>query len=503
MTASRGPAWLRRLRRTPAYRAFRSTAPAVALVLDIGIRVIALIGVPVNRRPQTALAWLAVIFAQPFIGTALFAVFGTTKLPKNRRAKQHEINHLILDATKGDERVSHDDPWPDFLESTAELNRTLGAMPLVGGNTAALHVDYAESIAAMTEAVHAAEHWVHVEFYIISWDTTTERFFDAMAGAVSRGVTVRVLLDHIASLRAPRYRRTIRRLKEIGVEWHLMLPVQPWRGHYQRPDLRNHRKLVVVDGAVAFTGSQNMIDRSYNTSGNIRRGLRWKDVMVEFHGPIVGGINALFVTDWFSETDQLIDEEIGVDVQASGDHDLNAQVVPSGPGFDGENNLRLFDALLYSANERVIVTSPYFVPDDSMLFAITTAAQRGLDVQLFCSEVADQPVVYHAQRSYYEALLRAGVRIWLYPSPTVLHAKHVTIDDDIAVIGSSNMDMRSFSLNLEISVMVHGRRFVSDLREVEEGYRRESRELRLEDWLGRPVPSQVLDNLARLTSTVQ
>jgi cardiolipin synthase len=138
-----------------------------------------------------------------------------------------------------------------------------------------------------------------------------------------------------------------------------------------------------------------------------------------------------------------------------------------------------------------------------MLYAVTTAAQRGLDVQLFVSEIGDQPVVYHAQRSYYEALLRAGVRIFLYRSPTVLHAKHITIDDEVAVVGSSNMDMRSFSLNLEISIMIRGRRFVRQLREVEQEYRDASRELLLDEWLTRPFRSKVLDNVARLTSAVQ
>jgi cardiolipin synthase len=182
---------------------------------------------------------------------------------------------------------------------------------------------------------------------------------------------------------------------------------------------------------------------------------------------------------------------------------LDAQVVPSGPGFDGENNLRLFNSLLYLAQERIIITSPYFVPDESMLYAITTAAQSGIDVQLFVSEIGDQPVVYHAQRSYYEELLRAGVRIWLYKAPTVLHSKFFTIDDEVAVIGSSNMDMRSFSLNLEISVMIHGKSFVDDLRKIEQEYRDTSRELFLDDWMKRPRAAAVLDNVARLTAAVQ
>ena len=475
----------------------------IAIVVDVTVRVVALIVVPINRRPQTAAAWLLAIFLIPYVGFLLFLMLGSTKLPKHRREKQLEINKYIIETTDGMEDVSVDPPWPDWLEPIVELNRTLGAMPLVGGNSATLYPDYDASLEAMTKAVHDAKRFVHAEFYILSLDATTKPFFDALEAAVQRGVTVRVLLDHIASVRSPGYRRTLRALTRIGARWQLMLPVQPWRGRYQRPDLRNHRKLLVIDGIRAFTGSQNMIDSSYDKPGNIKRGLQWKDVMVRFDGPIVAGINALFVTDWYSETDELLLRETPPVGDAEQRQGLDAQVVPSGPGFDGENNLRLFNALLYNAQERIIVTSPYFVPDDSMLYAITTAAQRGLDVQLFVSEVADQPAVYHAQRSYYEALLRAGVRIWLYPAPTVLHAKHFTIDEDVAVIGSSNMDMRSFSLNLEISIMVRGGTFITALREIEDSYREVSRELSLDEWLERPFRSKVLDNLARLSSVVQ
>ncbi|CAN5191580.1 cardiolipin synthase [soil metagenome] len=473
------------------------------LVADIIIRIIAVVVVPQNRKPQTAAAWLLAIFLIPYAGVILFLLLGNTRLPKRRREKQQEINQYIRDTTDGDDRVQRDETFPAWLEPIVEQNRTLGSMPLVGGNTAKLYTEYGESIAAMTAAVGEAKRTIHAEFYIIAFDKTTTPFFNALEAAVQRGVKVRVLLDHIASLRSPGYHRTIRKLKRIGVEWHLMLPVQPLRGKWQRPDLRNHRKILVIDRRVAFTGSQNMVDRSYNKRGNIRRGLKWKDLMVRFDGPIVAGINALFVTDWYSETNELLLRESVEIPDAKGATLIDAQVVPSGPGFDLENNLRLFDSLVYSAQQRVIITSPYFVPDDSMLYAITNAAYRGLDVQLFCSAVADQPVVFHAQRSYYEALLRAGVRIWLYESPTVLHAKHFTIDDEVAVIGSSNMDMRSFSLNFEISVMVRSTEIVSELRDIEQTYRAQSTELSLEEWLKRPLRSKVLDNTARLTAAVQ
>jgi cardiolipin synthase len=473
------------------------------LVVDVAIRVIAIITVPINRRPQTATAWLLAIFFVPYLGFLLFLLFGSTKLPRKRRERQSAINTYILETTAGTERVRRDAAGPPWLPPIVELNRTLGAMPLVGGNTATLSASYDDTILELAEAVDRAQRYVHVEFYILSLDPTSAPFFDALERAHRRGVTVRVLLDHIASRQYPGYRRTVKRLNQMGVQWRLMLPVQPLRGKWQRPDLRNHRKLLVLDGQVAYTGSQNMIDSSYDRLRNRRRSLRWKDLMVRFEGPIVAGINALFVTDWYSETDELLLREADPGWVREGPDTIDCQVVPSGPGFEGENNLRLFNALLYSAQERIIISSPYFVPDESMLYAITTAAQRGLDVQLFVSEIGDQPIVYHAQRSYYEALLRAGVRIWLYPAPVVLHAKHLTIDDEVAVIGSSNMDMRSFSLNLEISVMVRGQSFVRSLREVEDGYRQASRELALDEWLGRPFRMAVLDNAARLTAALQ
>ncbi|HEY1530618.1 MAG TPA: cardiolipin synthase [Galbitalea sp.] len=475
----------------------------VAIVVDFAVRVLSIIFVPRNRRPQTATAWLLAIFFLPYIGILLFWLIGSRYLPKKRREKQYEINSYILETTEGMDLVRQDKTWPNWLPSVVALNRTLGAMPMVGGNRATLHDDYDESLIAMTNALRTARRYVHAEFYILNLDKTSRPFFDELAAAIQRGVTVRVLIDHIACLRSTNYRGTIRRLTEMGADWHLMLPIQPFKGKFQRPDLRNHRKILIIDGEVGFTGSQNVIDASYDKRSNLRRGLRWKDLMVRFEGPIVAGINALFVTDWYSETDELLVREVeNISVDRSSEL-LDAQVVPSGPGFDGENNLRLFNSLIYSAKKQVIITTPYFVPDESMLYAITTAAQSGIEVQLFVSEIGDQAITYHAQRSYYEELLRAGVRIWQYQSPTILHAKHITIDDQVAVIGSSNMDMRSFSLDLEITVMVKGSQFVQSLRRVEDSYRMRSRELTLTEWMRRPTRSKVLDNIARLTAAVQ
>jgi cardiolipin synthase len=485
------------------WRAILKTLPTVLAVVNIVIRVAALVTIPRDRRPTSAMAWLVTVFALPIPGALAFLLFGSTKLPQERRDKQSEINSFIVDTTDGLDLVRKDETWPKWFESVVELNKTLGAMPLVGGNAAELLPDYAPSIAAMTRAVEKAERYVHVEFYIFTRDDTTRAFFDALKAAHDRGVIVRVLYDHWATILNPQGRPTRRWLRESGIPFKEMLPFKPFRSAWRRPDLRNHRKVLVIDGTVGFMGSQNMIDPSYNKKGNIKRGLQWKDLMVRLQGPIVAGVNAIFITDWYAETGELLTRETDPVHEIPVDSALDCQVVPSGPGFDKENNLRLFNALVYSAQRRLVVVSPYFVPDDSMLYAITTAAERGVEVQLFACEVADQVMVYHAQRSYYETLLDAGVRIFLYEKPVVLHAKHFTVDEEVAVVGSSNMDMRSFSLNFEVSLMVRGRAFVDRLRAVEDDYRAHSREITLEEWRARPVQSQVLDNAARLTATVQ
>ncbi|OZB85034.1 cardiolipin synthase [Microbacterium sp. 13-71-7] len=475
---------------------------AFAVLVDLTIRVIAIIVVPRNRRPTAATAWLLAIYFIPYVGVLLFLLIGNPRLPRARRKKQDLINETIAEVTKDLHLGVSDIQMPESLASLVRMNQRLGALPLFGDNGAHLISEYQVSLDAMADAIREATEFVHVEFYILQSDDSTDNFFRALEEVAARGVPVRVLLDHWANRWKPRYKQTIARLDAMGADWHLMLPVQPLKGRTQRPDLRNHRKLLVVDNEVAFLGSQNVTDSTYNLPKNIKRGLHWVDLMVRVDGPVVGSVNAVFLSDWYSETDD-VPESVAFAPTESGSGDLDCQIVPSGPGFEAENNLRLFLGLLYAAKRKIMIVSPYFVPDEALLLAVSTACDRGLQVELFVSEEGDQAIVYHAQRSYYEALLRAGVRIWMYRKPYILHTKSLTIDDDIAVIGSSNMDMRSFGLNLEISMLVRGEEFVRELREVEDRYRSLSRELTLEEWMQQPLRSTVLDNLARLTSSLQ
>jgi cardiolipin synthase len=475
----------------------------LVFVFDVIVRIAAVIIVPRNRRPTAAMAWLLAIYFIPFVGVVLFLLIGTPRLPRKRRRKQRAINDYIEDTSASLDFGTTQPGAPDWFTSVVTLNRNLGAMPLSGDNDARLISDYQTSLDEMGDAIRQAKRYVHVEFYILQTDASTDGFFRALEEVAARGVTVRVLMDHWANRGKPFYKKTLRRLDAMGAQWHLMLPVQPFKGKYQRPDLRNHRKLLVIDGDVAYMGSQNVTDSTYNLRTNIRRGLHWVDLMARLEGPVVASVNAVFLSDWYSETDEILSGEVDVFDMTEATGSLDCQIVPSGPGFEFENNLRLFLGLLYAAQRRIVLISPYFVPDESMLLAITTACHRGVDVELFVSEQGDQTMVYHAQRSYYEALLRAGVKIWMYRKPYILHTKAFTIDEEVAVIGSSNMDMRSFGLNMEISMLVRGVGFVEQMREVQAKYRSLSRELTLEEWQKQPLRSTVLDNLARLTSALQ
>ncbi|MGZ0712361.1 cardiolipin synthase (plasmid) [Coraliomargarita sp. W4R53] len=475
-----------------------------AVLLHVMISIIALIVLPKHRKPTAAMAWLLLIFLVPYFGILVYLLIGSIRLPKSRRDAQSRIDAIIAERVAAAGVEVDDSEWPAHFRSVVEQNRNLTQLPVQENNSAEFFGDYEQSIIEMAKAMGFAERYIHVEFFIVSFDKTTAPFFAAMEAAVARGVSVRLLADHVSSKRAANSTETFAELDRIGVKWEWLLPVMPFKGKYQRPDLRNHRKLVVVDGTLAFMGSQNLIDRTYNSPKNIKRGLKWQELIARFEGPVVASIDAIFLTDWYIETGDLLENEqvAAALVPRPENADLICQLVPSGPGYATENNLRLFLSLIHSASERVIVTSPYFVPDEAMVYAITTACQRGLEVQLFVSEIGDQGLVYHAQRSYYETLLEAGVRIFLYPGPFILHSKHLSIDDDVAVIGSSNMDIRSFSLNMEISMMVKGESFVAGMREVEQGYRDISRELTLEEWRAEPAKSTFLDGLARLSSAV-
>ncbi|WP_346846245.1 cardiolipin synthase [uncultured Rothia sp.] len=476
-------------------------------ILDFIVRIVAICWLPYNRKPVVALGWLMAIFLIPYVGFIAFLIFGSSNLPRQRRARQRVMNELMRDRIDKDDQ---DEAHPilgshvelsEEAKVAARLNYRLGALPLVGGNEFLLHTDSHEAMLHMAREIDKAEKYVHFEFYITAYSGASVPLWDALFRAHDRGVNVKILIDQIGSRKYPNFKTLRRMLKEKNMNWHLMLPLNLFKREWQRPDLRNHRKVLVIDGRIAYSGSQNAIDACYDLKKNEKKGLLWKDLTYSCTGPIVDELNAVFISDWYSETNELVLSEINSDIQSVNDGQL-AQIVPSGPGFETENNLRLINYLINNAEERIVICSPYFVPESTLLQALTSVAISGIDVELIVCEKGDQFLPNMAQRSYYEELLKCGVKIRQYPSPTVLHSKYMIIDDSYTFIGSSNMDPRSFALNMEVSTYIVDKAMVRELDVISDDYISKCKTLNYDEWVNRSSRIKVVENICRLWSSL-
>jgi cardiolipin synthase len=454
------------------------------------IRLWAIWAVPRRRSPNAARAWLLLILVAPIVGAALYAVFGRAYLPAIRKKRQEEADRIIADSPALARSPAVAEVAP-ALAATAQLVHRLGRFPVVGENRVELLDVYEDSIGRLVADVEAARESVHLMFYILEPDATGRRVADAVIRAARRGVSCRVMMDGLAS--RPGLQELAPPLREAGVEVVSLLSPGPRR---TRRDLRNHRKIAVLDGQIGYTGSQNLVE-AYGYKG---RGLTYEELVVRLEGPVVWQLQAVLLTDRFLDTGRKPEGGRHYPVLPSGGT-VKAQVLPSGPTYETENNERAFVQMLYGARERIVVTTPYFVPDRPFVDAMQAAAIRGLDVHLVTPMQADQWLVRLAQESYYSELLAAGVKIHLY-RPRFLHAKHISVDGDVCAIGSSNLDMRSFALNEEEMVFFYDRDVVAGLARVQDRYFRDSTLLEPDGWAARSPLRRTGQQLARLVDSV-
>jgi len=471
------------------------------LAFEWVLRIFMFFIVPKNRKPSSSTAWLMLIMIEPILGSLIFSVFGSPTLPRHRRNYYKHADELIAKELKGLNEVYagaevKDDEISATEEKFVKLNRNLGGFPIYNGNKVDFFDDYDKTIQVLIKDIDAAKERILFEYFILALDKTSEPIFEALERAHSRGVHVYVLFDALACRVYPNYRKMKKRLNKSGIQWRAMLPLQITPGKkFTRPDLRNHRKIVVIDGKIGFTGSQNIIQKNYHRKDE----LYYEELVARIEGPTVWQLSAVFRSDWYSETQEFLPALTLPKTTGT----AKAQVLPSGPSYVESSNLKLYTALIHGAHNKIVIITPYFVPDDALMTALTSAAQRGVEVTMINSEIIDKIFVGHAQRSYYEELLRVGVKLYLYKKPVFLHTKHLTVDDSIAVIGSSNLDMRSFELDLEVSMVLYDKQSVKKLRQIEQRIISGSKKVTETAWRKRTLKHKLLDNVARLTASLQ
>jgi len=446
-----------------------------------------------RRGPTSALAWLVVIFAQPMIGVVIYLLVGGNRLGR-RRARLHEqvVNAMQTVERLGIATTHKTRPAiPAAQQPLVNLAMNMAGSPILGGNAVEIIADTRAFIDRLVADIDRAKHNVHLLFYIFRDDGTGRQVAEALARAERRGVQCRVLYDAAGS------RRLIGELGAFfdgnGIDHHAVLPVNPVRRRLERLDLRNHRKIAVIDGTVAYAGSQNIVDDNYG-----HKDLAWRDMMLRVVGPATLHLQLVFLEDWYFATDRMLDGASVLPPPAT-PGEVPVQVVPSGPTYPTETYQHLVVEAIHNVHHRLILTTPYFIPDEASLLALKLAVMRGARVDVVVPERIDHPLVAAASRSYYEELLEAGVRVHRF-TEGLLHAKTITVDDSFAMVGSANFDIRSFHLNFEINLLLYGSEVTAQLRFMQQHYIDGSYQLDPVAWSTRPRHRVMLEDAARLLS---
>ena len=500
----------------------------LALYLALAIELAALSLVPLvflrRKEPSSTAAWILALVFLPGVGAFLFLMFGRerVRLPVQWKRDADRALAMALAVRQRSANVLLTPP-PSVRPVLADVDRDLfrvataltGAEPSEG-NSVELLVDGEETYRALGEAIDRARRRVWAEYYLVRGDATADWFRDRLVAAARRGVEVKLLVDGYGSFWLKQ--RWLSSLRKAGVEVVFFLPAR--LVFLQPMNLRNHRKIVVVDGEVAFTGGINIGDEYRGLLGP------WRDTHLALRGPSVAPLEAIFVQDWHFATrrdpsshaeahraagEALGEGEAGGEAEAQAaldvvaarpDGDAHVAIIRSGPDVTGparEAIHRVFFSAITLAQRRVLITTPYFIPDRSMLIALQAAALRGVDVRLLFPSRSNHRVVFQAGRSFYEDLLEAGVGIHEY-GPGMIHAKTMVVDGRVALVGSANMDMRSFRLNFEVHTVIGGGTTAARLERCFQDDLRLSRRIDLDEFRRRSRLARLGEGAARLLS---
>ena len=450
-----------------------------------------------HREPASRVAWVAVIAALPGLGMLIYLLLGETNIGRKRVSRKREVlDSLPLPSIEDDYRFTPS--ASDHCAPLFQLGESVNGFKPVGGNSAELMQDSNSGIDAMVADMDAARDHIHLIFYIWLEDNNGLKVVEALKRAAARGVACRAMADGLGSL-SMILSRCWKEMEKAGVHVAVALPIgNPLlRPFYGRIDLRNHRKIVVIDDSITYCGSQNCADPEFRVKPKFAP---WVDALMRFEGPIARQNQFIFIGDWMTYVDEDIRNLLEVPITTGG-AGFPAQVIATGPTIRNSAMPEVFETLMFSAREKLLITTPYYVPDESMQGAICAAARRGIETTIIFPARNDSWQVAAASHSYYAELLEAGVNIYEF-NGGLLHTKSVTVDDDITLIGSANMDRRSFDLNYENNILFCDTRLTAIMRDRQEAYLAASDPVHLSDVENWSMPRRFWNNLMGMLGPV-
>jgi cardiolipin synthase len=449
-----------------------------------------------HREPTSRIAWIAVVSVLPLLGLVAYLVLGEVRLGRWRRERLLRARAAL---PRHREHEQHDQAvapsaLPERIRPLFTLGHTINGFRPHSGNRALLLPGPDEAIDALVADIDAARGHVHLLFYIWLPDNNGLKVVAALKRAAARGVACRALADDLGSrllIRSEHWRA----MEAAGVRLARALPRRPF---LSRMDLRNHRKIAVIDHHITYCGSQNCADPAFAIKAKYAP---WVDVMARFEGPVARQNQYLFLSDWSAHVDEELGQLLQHPLPPPNDATLVAQAIGTGPTTRALAMPEVFETLIYAARRELVITTPYFVPNESLLIALCNCARRGVETTMVFPARNDSRVVAAASRSYYADLLAAGVRIFEYAGG-LLHAKTLTLDGEVTLIGSANLDRRSFDLNFENNVLLWDEAFSRTVRARQESYLARSRALTAAEVAAWPWTRRLWNNAVAMLGPV-
>lgn len=446
-----------------------------------------------NRNPLKTLPWILVLVLAPGAGLAIYFFFGQN-LSKRRIISRRTRKRITTRLEENDAAGGTGIP-PQRLPLARLLSQTALAVPLYGSRLTP-YVDGKTKMDALLEAIAGARHHIHIQYYIFSDDETGRRLRDALTAKAREGVEVRILYDDVGCTGVKK--AFFEGMRTDGIEAYSFLHVKFPR-FTSKVNYRNHRKIGVIDGRIGFIGGMNVADRYVLgiERGNGKRE-RWRDTHFRIEGSGVAGLQASFLSDWSATTKQAVGGPAYFPAPERLTDNV-MQIVPSGPLGKWRTLLQAVEYAVSRAAQRVWIETPYYLPSETLNAALQEAALAGIDVRLMLPERSDSRVVDLASHSYLDDMMQAGVKIAFY-TPGFLHSKLLLIDDDLAVVGSANMDFRSFEHNFEVNAFVYDRAFNARLAAIYETDLGDCRRVTPGDWFRRPRTRRWAESFMRIFS---